>query len=102
MRWQEDWRGELISQRDEINRIDKDILHLISKRMESCLRIGEIKFHIGKPIFDAGREREVIEDRINIGKHLKLDEDFVKRLIELLMSYSKQLQAAEIHEFDYQ
>jgi chorismate mutase/prephenate dehydrogenase len=102
MKWSEDWRGELTSLRDEINRVDKGILNLIRERMDICKSVGEIKHHIGKPIFDPVREREVIEDRVKTGRDLNLSDDFVRMLLDLLMEYSKRIQAAEIHKADYQ
>jgi chorismate mutase len=63
--------------------IDHEILKLIIKRMKLCLEIGEIKEHLGKPIFDPEQEKRVIEDKAAVGVALGLREDLVRALMNL-------------------
>jgi len=86
------WRKRLSDYREEVRGIDLTILELINKRMEICLEIGEIKENLGKPVFDSEQEKRVIEDRVNVGAILGLEEVLVRGLMNLIMDYSKKLQ----------
>ena len=102
MGWtEENWWEELSTLRVEIDRLDKEILLLVKKRMEICKVVAGVKEMIGKPIFDPSREKEVIANRINIAKNFGLDIDFVKELISIFMKYSKKLQETEIRDNVY-
>lgn len=47
--------------RNEISMIDKEILILLSKRMKLAWEVAEYKKANNLPIFDASREKEIIE-----------------------------------------
>ena len=49
--------------RDQIDIIDSDILSLFMKRMELCRGVAEYKKQNNLPVFQGGREQQVI-DRI--------------------------------------
>lgn len=100
MEWQEDWWKELMSLRNEINRLDNRILHLIGERMEICRNVGKIKLMAGKPIFDPDREKEVIEDRINFSRALGIDGEFVRKIMSLMMDYSKRIQVIDMRKLN--
>jgi chorismate mutase len=46
--------------REEIDRIDGELLRLLNRRALLALEIGEIKARAGLPVLDEGREREVV------------------------------------------
>jgi chorismate mutase len=46
--------------REEIDRIDGELLRLLNRRALLALEIGEIKARAGLPVIDEGREREVL------------------------------------------
>ncbi len=52
---------ELKKLREEIDKIDKEILRLLSERARLVLKIGEKKRREGLPIYSPAREREVME-----------------------------------------
>ncbi len=87
------WHKKLSYFREEVSEIDHEILELIGNRMNACLEIGKIKRLIGKPVFDPAQEKRVFEDKANIGAAIGLREDFVRRLMSLIMNYSKELQS---------
>ncbi len=47
--------------RDAIDRIDSEILSLLLKRRDIAVQIGEVKRVLNYPIYDAERERELLE-----------------------------------------
>jgi chorismate mutase/prephenate dehydratase len=49
------------SLREEIDRIDRNLIELLSERAACALAIGPLKQALGLPTFDAGREREVMD-----------------------------------------
>ena len=46
--------------REEIDKIDGELLRLLNKRALLALEIGELKARAGLPLKDEGREREVL------------------------------------------
>ena len=52
--------------RDEIDDIDKQIVELIEKRMKVSVKVGELKKENNIPVFDAEREKELIEEKIKL------------------------------------
>lgn len=61
--------------------------------MRVCFEIAEIKEHLGKPIFDPEHEKKILEDKAYIGADLGLEDVFVRKLMSLIMDYSKRLQS---------
>ncbi|MBW1804224.1 MAG: chorismate mutase, partial [Deltaproteobacteria bacterium] len=61
----------LANHRREIDRIDEQIISLLSKRQEEGATVGEIKRSLEVDLFDAAREKEVL-DRLcsNANEHL--------------------------------
>lgn len=46
--------------REEIDRVDEELLRLLNRRARIAVEIGELKRRAGLPVFDASREREVL------------------------------------------
>ncbi|KGN02619.1 chorismate mutase [Clostridium novyi A str. 4570] len=83
--------------RDDIDSIDKELIALFQKRMETVLKVAEYKKKNNIPILNANREDEVI----NKNSKLIYNEDFKKPVEEFLkdvMKISKDLQAKKISE----
>ena len=47
--------------RQEIDKVDKQIVELIEKRMDLALQVAEYKMSTGKPIYDRQRELEKLD-----------------------------------------
>ncbi|KGM98431.1 chorismate mutase [Clostridium novyi A str. 4552] len=83
--------------RDNIDSIDKELIALFQKRMETVLKVAEYKKKNNIPILNSNREDEVIK------KNSKFiyNEDLKKSVEEFLkdvMKISKDLQAKKISE----
>lgn len=52
---------EIKDYREEINKLDKQIVSLLEKRMDVASAIGLEKKKLGLPVFDGAREKERIE-----------------------------------------
>lgn len=81
---------ELSNYRQEIDKIDDEMLNLFQKRMEVCAKIGEYKKEKGLPVLDPKREREKLGELLN-----KTNKDFhsyVHVLYSLMFELSRSYQ----------
>ncbi len=90
--------------RDRIDEVDSDILALFMKRMELCREVADYKKQRNMPVFQGGREQEII-DRI---KKLTANENLengTTALFTNIMDISKILQNRAIltdsHDYSY-
>jgi len=79
--------------RKEIDIIDDEMLNLLAKRMNISEKIGEYKKEHGVTVLQMDRWKQVLEDHINKGVKLGLDEESVKEIFEIIHreSISRQL-----------
>ncbi len=77
--------------RNEIDKIDSDILRLINQRATFAKRIGEIKRGLGLPIFVPSREKEILQKIVgrNSGP---LDSDSVKQIFQNIITACRNIQ----------
>lgn len=84
--------------RDENNAVDYEILEALARRLEIIKQIGEYKKSKNMTIFQPNRWRQVVEDRVEKGESLGLDENFVKDIYQLIHNYSVKTQTEIINE----
>nr|WP_319493189.1 prephenate dehydratase [uncultured Desulfobacter sp.] len=77
--------------RDEIDRIDVQILELINQRLEIGKKVGEIKKQEGSQVLDRTRERMVIERlfKLNPGP---ADESLIQYLFNVIITATREIQ----------
>lgn len=83
--------------RNEIDKIDKELVELFEKRMNVAINVAKYKIENNIPIFNGAREAEVIEKnikRLNNKEYSNLTEKFFTYLMEL----SRSLQAEIIDQ----
>lgn len=78
--------------REQIDSIDKQMLELLSQRMNVVQEIGRFKSESKVTILQLRRWEKIIETRVKLGKRLGLTEDFVKKLLQLVHKESIQRQ----------
>ena len=78
--------------REEIDKIDDEILIQLSKRKSIVKEIAKIKKKLGKPIFDGKREQQLIEKLKSVSNEKGLDKDFIGSLYEIIIKNSKEEQ----------
>lgn len=82
---------DLLVLRDEIDKIDKQIVELFEKRMEISVQVAEYKINTGKKVFD--KEREVSKLNTLQGlAHSSFNKHGVKELFQQIMAMSRKLQ----------
>ena len=82
---------ELLALRARIDRIDDEITALLNRRAESVVAIGALKQRSGVPIYDPGRERQILE-RLSVSNGGPLADAAVRRLFERIFDESRRLE----------
>lgn len=75
---------ELEYLREKIDSIDKQMLELLSKRMNIIEQIGEYKKNNNIAVFQLKRWKEIINQRLEFGKELNLSPEFIKQILEII------------------
>lgn len=79
--------------RNKIDSIDQQIIELLANRMRLVEQIGEYKKNNNVSIFQLRRWENILESRIECGKRLGLDEEYIKNLLQLVHKESIKKQA---------
>ncbi len=77
----------ILELREEIDKIDREIVNLIIKRMDVSRIIGKSK----EKITDRSREMTVIINALNTSEE-QLDPTFIREFFELVIAESKRVQ----------
>ncbi|MGB8450973.1 MAG: prephenate dehydratase [Anaerocolumna sp.] len=92
---------DLQQSREEIDKVDKEIVELFEYRMQLAKEVAEYKIQTGKKVFDKDRE----QDKLRVLKELA-GNDFnrhgVQELFTQIMSMSRKLQYGLISEDGYE
>ena len=81
---------DLSHYREQIDRIDDELIQLFARRMETAAQIAQWKRQAGKPVMDAGRERAKLLDVM--GKCPDEFKDYAVSLYSLLFELSRSYQ----------
>ncbi len=82
---------DLVNLREQIDRIDEQIVSLYEKRMEVSKQVAEYKIETGKKVFDKQREIEKIA-KVKALTHSEFNSYGIEELFEQIMSMSRKLQ----------
>ena len=93
-----DFQIKLEELRTEIDKTDGQLLQILATRMKIIDEIGEYKKDNDITILQMKRWAGIIEDRLAIGTHLGLGEQFLKRLLSLIHKESIQRQTNIFNE----
>ncbi len=77
--------------RDEIDRIDEELVKLLNRRSQCALEIGHIKHELNIPVYSPNREAEVIRHVTGINQG-PLDGGAIRRLFERIIDESRTLE----------
>ncbi|MFI3248159.1 MAG: bifunctional 3-deoxy-7-phosphoheptulonate synthase/chorismate mutase type II [Rikenellaceae bacterium] len=87
--------GEL---RKQIDDLDSALLELLSKRMRISREIGTFKKEHNMPVLQAGRYEEILDSRAASAATMKMDDKFVKTILEAIHEESVQQQIKVLNE----
>jgi chorismate mutase len=77
--------------RQEIDRLDRELLRIFNARAALALQIGEIKKTLGLPVYDPERERRIFET-MTAANPGPLEDDAIVRLFERVIDESRRLE----------
>ncbi|AOL16075.1 chorismate mutase [Sulfolobus sp. A20] len=84
--------GELAKLRQEIDKIDEQIIKLFALRLELSRKIGKIKAERNNSITDESRENKVRENWLVNSRKYGIPQSFVESVLPVIFSYSKLMQ----------
>jgi chorismate mutase/prephenate dehydratase len=82
---------DLLELRDEIDRIDDQIVALYEERMKVSEKVAEYKIANGRPVFDKDREKSKLET-LGAKTHSNFNRHGVRELFDQIMSMSRKKQ----------
>ena len=88
--------AELARCRDEIERIDNDILRLLARRLTLAKRTGDLKRAAGLPILDPTREAAVIRRITEVARDVGLPTEPVREIYWQIVGMSRREQEESI------
>jgi len=79
--------------REEIDRLDGELLRIFNRRAQLALDIGALKKERGLPIYDPDREKRILE-RVQRDNPGPLSNEAIVRLFERVIDESRSLERA--------
>lgn len=77
--------------RQEIDRLDRELLSIFNRRAGLALQIGELKKQLNLPIYDPSREKRIFES-MKANNPGPLDDGAIVRLFERVIDESRRLE----------
>ena len=81
--------------REEIDRLNREIVGLLAQRVDVALRIGEVKTRHGRPVVDKSREALVYERVRGLAEGIGLNMDGVERVFREIIALCTRVQKEE-------
>jgi chorismate mutase len=83
-----EFESKLEELRSEIDKIDAELLHILSRRMDVVDEIGKYKKENNITILQLKRWSNILRDRLRTGVNLGLNKDFIQNLLEIVHNES--------------
>jgi chorismate mutase len=83
--------------RKKIDEIDRKLVHLVNERAHAAQEIGRIKRQRNLPVYEAEREREILQKICALNEGPLSDSD-LKRVYERLIDIMRALQEVDVRE----
>jgi chorismate mutase len=93
-----EFENQLDVLRNRIDAIDVELLETLSSRVEIVKQIGRYKKENNVTALQINRWAQLMEDRVNLGKRLQLNDTFVKILFQLIHEDSVRMQTEIMDE----
>jgi len=84
--------------RDEIDRIDRDLVHLLARRLRNSVEIGLMKADTGLPLRSPDREAELLGEVRTEASAAGIDPDHVERMFLAILDHSRAEQRRAVDE----
>ncbi len=93
-----DFENQLDVLRNRIDAIDSELLEMLASRVEIVKQIGQYKRENNVTALQMNRWTQLMENRVNVGKTMDLNETFVKILFQLIHEDSVRMQTEIMDE----
>jgi chorismate mutase len=93
-----EFSSKLEGLRNDIDKIDDELFHMLSSRMKLAEQIGEYKKDNGVTILQVGRWEEIVNKRISLAKALGLGDEFVETVLKAIHKESIRRQNIVMNE----
>ncbi len=80
------------SLRDEIDRVDRELIKLVARRLHSSVEIAKIKQVKGLEMRSPDREAELIEEAVEDGAALGVSREYIEDLMTTVLEHSRAAQ----------
>jgi len=87
--------SELAALRDQIDAVDRQILQQLAQRMHLVLRVGELKRQHGMAVYDAERERRILEQLAALASS-PLEPEAARRIFQCLIDEARALEQRHV------
>lgn len=88
---------DLLEYRDQLDKIDKQLVKLFEERMDICGKVAETKIASGKAVYDAEREKQKL-DAVGAMANSDFNQIAVRDLFSQMMSVSRKYQYSILEE----
>ena len=85
------------SLRDDIDRVDRELLRLIAHRLQRSVEIGKVKIEQGLPLRSPEREKELIEEVMGDAAAIGISPEYAGEMFELILRHSRAAQRDAIY-----
>lgn len=92
-------RAAITGFREEIDRLDSELLSMFNRRASLALEIGRIKKTLNLPVYDPSREKRIF-NRMKGDNPGPLEDGAVVRLFERVIDESRRLERIMSHRDD--
>ena len=84
--------------RNRIDALDSELLEILSSRVAIVKQIGQYKKENNVTALQMNRWTQLMDNRVNLGKRLEINETFVKILFQLIHEDSVRMQTEIMDE----
>jgi len=84
--------------RSQIDKLNREIVELLAKRMEVAGEIAEYKRQRGLPVHVPEREKQVIENVKNLAKEKGLDEKMIEDVFMKIIEHTRNSENKQIEK----
>jgi len=84
--------SKIVSLRDTIDLIDRNIVLLLAERQSLVVQIGDLKRRRGTKVFDRSRQLQILRKQLPVARQLGLDETFITQLFYAIFRLARSTQ----------
>lgn len=85
-------RATLDAIRADIERVDRDLVALVARRLELARRVGEVKRAAGLPVLDPAQEAAVVRRAGEAARELGVDDEALRDVFWRLIALARRAQ----------